>query len=101
MTVFLTRRSLRKAQDAASQAKAQSDANKAVLAALAGHSGPERLRRADAILDAAITAHAAIHGADVTAPKLSATSGRIFPSVDRSSVKDAAEAVFKTGRAVA
>jgi hypothetical protein len=76
----LTRRGQTKAQEAAAEARAQSEANRLVLKALEGIHGPEQLRRADAVLDAAITAHAALHGPEVTAPKLSATSGRIYPA---------------------
>lgn len=75
----LTRRGQSKHNEAVRHAQAASDANKAVLAALEGHRGPEQLRRSDAVLKAAITAHAALNGPAVTAPLLSATAGQIYP----------------------
>ena len=79
----LTRRGHAKTQEAERQAKAADAANRAVLAALVGHSGDERLRRADALLDAAIIAHATIAGPDVTAPRLSKHSGLIYPATSQ------------------
>lgn len=77
----------------------QAKARKAVVAALTplfcGLDGHARQRLSDAALEVAKDLHIALHGAQVTCPKLSAMSGREYPFTRPKVDTEAADAVFR------
>lgn len=75
----LTRSARTKANEAALQAHAREQASKALLTAQAAVGDGMRLRFTIELLDAVTDALAGLEGPDVTAARLSAKAGRLYP----------------------
>lgn len=92
--IHLSKRQRQKLQEAALKAKAQSDARKAVTDVLEAVRGPERERRADALLEAVVVAHATVHNPAATASLVGREIGRLTPTTSKSPAHEAGEALF-------
>lgn len=76
----LTRRGHTKTLETQRCARARKAAQEALDGLFDGLDAHAAQRMADAALDIAVAVHAAHHGPDVTAPRLSKTSGLIYPA---------------------
>ncbi len=77
--IFIARRAHTKTLEAQRCARAAKAAQVALDGLFDGLDTRSAQRMADAALDMAVARHASLHGPDVTAPKLNASSARIYP----------------------